>query len=304
VLAVCSIRIGRHALSDLVLHLGRIHIGGLVVNRILVIGQSHVRALIDGYGQLTRPDAGPAGSPEASFAICRPQQTVQWEWQPSGFVRHQVKKPVIDLVTKGAANHVAFTWGGNQMSLRALIATDRPFDVLVPSSGEEVRTDPGGELLPCSVVDSYVRQRLESNETLHQLIDAAGRRGVPAAMVIPPPPLPGGAVRMRLGEEPYFITVLEHLGLTAAEVPLVPDPVRARLWNLLAGSYRSFAARNGLEVVEPPEEAFDADGMLVEDYWGIDATHAGANYGTSVLRQLFDWASHPTARPIVVGEAE
>jgi hypothetical protein len=286
-----------------VLHLGRIHIGGLVVNRILVIGQSHVRALIDGYEQLARSYPGPPDGSEASFAVCRPSRTVRWEWQPSGFVRSQVKKPANDLVTKGSATHVAFTWGGNQMNLRALLATDRPFDVLPPSSGQEVAPEPGVELIPCSVVDGYVRQRLESNETLRQLIDAAGSLGVPAVMVIPPPPLPADAVRKRLGEEPYFIKVLDHLHVSAAEVPMVPDPVRARLWSLLAGTYRSFALRNHLEVVEPPEEAVDADGMLAEGYWGTDATHAGATYGASVLQRLFRWASDTTVRPIRIEEA-
>lgn len=259
--------------------------------RIIVIGQSHVRALLDGYETLAREHQGPPEGVEAAFVVSRPDRVVLATWKTDGFVRGKPKKSLLDVVASWDPTRVVLAWGGNQMNLRALVATDRPFDVLLPSSNPEMPLDPGIELIPCSVVDSFVRQRLEGNDTLRELIAECAHRTRPVGMLVPPPSVPERAVRERLGDEPHFIKVLEYLQKDASDVPIVPDQVRQRLWTLMAATYRSFAVGNGLDVLEPPADAIDGNGMLASDYWGRDATHANAAYGATTLRNVFDWAT-------------
>ncbi len=151
------------------------------------------------------------------------------------------------------------------------------------------------ELIPCSVVDAFVRQRLEQNDRLRELLAECVGRRLPVGMLIPPPPLPEEAVRERLAHGPHFVKVLEQLGETAADVPIVPDPVRQRLWTLMADTYRTFAEENELHILVPPDDAFDGLGMLASSYWGQDPTHANGAYGAAVLGRAFAWA---TADPI------
>jgi hypothetical protein len=264
-----------------------------VDQRIIVIGQSHVRALLDGYEALARADGAPDGV-EASFVVSRPDRVVLTAWKNDGFVRDKPKKSLSEVVASFDPTRVVLAWGGNQMSLRALVATDRPFDVLLPSSEPHAPLDPGIELIPCSVVDGFVRNRLEGNDTLRALIVECAHRNRPIGMLVPPPPVPERAVRERLGDEPHFVKVLEHLHKDATDVPIVPDDVRQRLWTLMAGTYRSFAVGNGLDVLDPPADAFDDNGMLASAYWGRDATHANAAYGVSTLEKVFDWAAADT----------
>jgi len=268
--------------------------GGPVDQRIIVIGQSHVRALLDGYESLTRAHQAKSDEVEASFVVSRPDQVVLTRWKNDGFVRDKPKKSLTDVVASVDPTRIVLAWGGNQMSLRALVATDRPFDVLLPTADPQAPVDPGIELIPCSVVDGFVRKRIEGNDILRELTVESARRNRPVGMLVPPPPMPESAVRERLGDEPHFIRVLEHLHKDATDVPIVPDPVRQRLWTLMAGAYRSFAAGNGLDILEPPADAFDDSGMLASAYWGRDATHANAAYGASALKKVFDWAASDT----------
>ncbi len=268
--------------------------GGPVDQRIIVIGQSHVRALLDGYESLAGARQAPPDVMETSFVVSRPDRVVLTRWTNDGFVRDKPRKSLRDVVAPFDPTRVVLAWGGNQMNLRALVATDRPFDVLLPAADPHASVDPGVELIPCSVVDGFVRKRIEGNDILRELIAECARSDRPVGMLVPPPPIPERAVRARLGVEPDFIKVLELLHKDATDVPIVPDPVRQRLWTLMAGVYRSFAAGNGLDILEPPADAFDASGMLASAYWGGDATHANAAYGASTLNKVFDWAAADT----------
>jgi hypothetical protein len=273
--------------------------GGPVDQRIIVIGQSHVRALLEGYETMAGARWELPDGVEASFVVSRPDRVVLTSWKKDGFVRDKPKKSLSDVVAPVDPTRVVLAWGGNQMNMRALVATDRPFDVLLPSDDPQTPPDPGIELIPCSVIDGFVRKRLEGNDMLRELIIECARRSRPIAMLVPPPPLPERAVRERLGDEPHFVKVLEHLRRDATDVPIVPDPVRQRLWALMAGTYRSFATTNGLDVLEPPADSFDDRGMLAADCWGQDATHANATYGVSTLRTVFAWAAGPVPTPTV-----
>jgi hypothetical protein len=255
----------------------------VVEHRIMVVGQSHVRALLDGFDLLARSGTDLPEGTEASFVTSRPDNLVVTTWHPDGTQRRQPKISLAELAAQIDPGRIVLAWGGNQMNVRALVATGRPFDFLLPGSEAAPRPDPAVELIPCAVIDSYVRQRLEANETLRPLLDEAAGRGTPVSVLGPPPPLPEEAVRQRLSDSPHFVGVMEKLRTSASEVPIVPDPVRERLWTLMTGAYRTFAEHHGLDFLEPPATTIDGQGMLGSPYWGADATHANAEYGALVM---------------------
>ena len=257
----------------------------------IVIGQSHVRALLDGYEILARAHEEEQEAVRTSFVVTRPERTVLSIWQGEGFVKDTSNSGIPEVIATWDPTRVVLAWGGNQMNLRALVASDRPFDVLTPSSDPAAAPDPSAELIPCTVVDRFVRQRMEQNDRLRELMAECVGRRLPVCILVPPPPLPEGAVRERLVHGPHFVKVLEQLGKTAADVPIVPDAVRQRLWTLMAEAYRTFAEENDLDILDPPEDAFDGSGMLAPSYWGQDPTHANGEYGAAVLGRAFAWAA-------------
>ena len=261
--------------------------------RIIVVGQSHARALIDGYESLAgAPGSLPPGV-ETSFIISRPDRVIRYSWSTDGYVTDKPKKALLDVVAKCDPTRVVLAWGGNQMNLRALVATDRPFDVLLPSpesTDPADPADPATELIPCAAVARFVRLRLEQNEMLGELIADCAKRTRPMGLLLPPPPIPEPAVRQRIADEPYFSRVLAELGTTASDIPIVPDAVRQRLWVVMTTAYRSFAQKNDVTVLEPPADGFDTNGMLVSNCWGRDVTHANSAYGALALQRVFAWA--------------
>ncbi len=175
------------------------------------------------------------------------------------------------------------------MNVRSLIASDRPFDVMLPSANGPSHVDPDVELIPCSVFVSAIRQRLEANESLQDLLVAADRLKVPVSMFGTPPPLPESAVRERLASSPHFVEVLQNRASSATDVAIVPDNVRAKLWMLLLSAYRDFSADHCIDFLEPPKAAVDGAGMMDAGYWSPDPTHANAAYGSLCLESVFHW---------------
>jgi hypothetical protein len=252
----------------------------------MVVGQSHVRALLDGFEQLARSGSDLPQRTEASFVTSRPDNLVVTTRRPDGSERKSPKVSLAELAGQIGPNHVVLAWGGNQMNVRALLATGRPFDFVLPGSDATPQPDPDVELIPCAVIGSYVRQRLDDNEMLGQLLDRATGTDTPVTVLGPPPPLPEDAVRQRLSDSPHFVGVMEKLGMVASEVPIVPDPVRGRLWVLMITAYRTFAEHRDLDFVEPPAATIDGRGMLASPYWSTDATHANADYGALVMEAI------------------
>ncbi len=259
--------------------------------RIVVVGQSNARTLRDGYELREREATGPADGPGMAFVMKRSDHLVTSRWGPDGWTPGERSTSTADVLDALDPTHLVLMWGGNQMNVRALLALGPPFDVVLPSDDGTPVPGPDTTLVPCTVIRSFVRDRLTENGGLQEVVELGRARGARGAFLCPPPPIPERGVRPRLADSPHFVGVLEELGVGAGEVPIVPDEVRRKLWVLLASEYAAFAAEHGLDVVGQPAGTADASGMLAERYWGSDATHGNAAYGRDYLAQVLDWAA-------------
>jgi hypothetical protein len=250
--------------------------------RIAVVGTSHVLTLFEGYEVI----AGELPSTlELAFIAQGPLRIGHAVVSPAGFERREPTGTLVDMVGESGATHVFVTWKGSQVNIRGLLLQGPAFDVVLPADGERL-ADAGVELIPCSVVESYVRKTLDREDDLSRLIERAQRRGAKVWMLGPPPVLPEMAVRERLGSESHFAARLGEIGLTAADVFIVPEAVRVRLRELLLGVYREFASEHGAGFCRPPSAVADEAGLLLPRYWGKDITHGNAAYGAAYLRDL------------------
>lgn len=76
-----------------------------------------------------------------------------------------------------------------------------------------------------------------------------------------------------------------HNGQRVAEVEVERPEIRLKLWQLEAGLLERWAKRGGMHYVPAPPEAFDDNGFLGREFYN-DATHANAQYGALVVRQI------------------
>ncbi len=84
----------------------------------IVIGQSHVRALLDGYEILARAHEAEQEAVRTAFVVNRPERTVLSTWQGEGFVKDTSNNGLPEVVATWDPTRVVLAWGGNQMNLR------------------------------------------------------------------------------------------------------------------------------------------------------------------------------------------
>ncbi len=247
-----------------------------------VVGNSHVLTLFEGYEQM----AGQLPPQLELTFIAKGQHRIGHAVGSSaGTKRRQLKGNFIDLVAQLDVSYVFVMWLGSQMNIRALLLQDRAFDVVLPEEGGRI-IDPDVELIPCSVIETFVRNSLHTDPVLSQLIERAQGRGAKVWLMAPPPVLPDVAVRERLGSESHFATRLAEIGISAAEANILPEPARVRLRALLLNVYREFAAEHGAGFCPPPNRVADEAGVLLPQFWGRDITHGSAAYGAAYLHEL------------------
>jgi len=258
--------------------------------RIVVIGQSNARALRDGFECLVRDRPKRLGTTEVTVVMKRPQDLALSSWGPDGHQQRIAPQAMSEVLKQISPTHVVLMWGGNQMNLRAMLATGPPFDVVLPPALGVADYAPDSVLVPCAAVVAYVRNRFEANAELGDVLAATRPLQAKCLFLGPPPPLPGTAVRERLRDEAHFVGVMKKLGVDAATVQLVPDTVRKKLWVLLISTYQAFAAEQDSAFLPPPAGTTDALGMLDQRFWGVDATHASAEYGMRYMDEVLSWA--------------
>jgi hypothetical protein len=253
------------------------------LRQVAVIGQSHTLALLEGVAFLANRAATGV---EVAFIADYRGTVVRALATESGFERLQPTNDLRTLVEAAASPQVFLLWWGNQISIRALIAIGPPFDVVLPSDTDQ--PNPAAEIVPCSAIQRYVRGSLDNDGLLPDVLTRAKAHAAELCFLAPPPPLPRHAIRERLAQSPHWVDVLDELGLSAADAPIVPDRIRARLNTLLLDVYESFAASHGATFLAPPDGVVDEMGMLREEYWGNDASHGNPAYGALYLEKVLE----------------
>jgi hypothetical protein len=178
-------------------------------------------------------------------------------------------------VNRHGAPLFCFVGGIRYLSLGAL-GHPRPFDFVLPSA-PELPLDPNAELVPSSAL----RARMAKDDKRHlDMLDRIGEiaDGPIYQFETPPPPPQEWLERKRARRT------------ANGDSDLPPPYVRLKLWRLYSDILRDAAERAGAHFVARPDAAVDETGFL-RDGLSRNATHANAQYGALVLRQLRSLAS-------------
>ncbi len=136
------------------------------------------------------------------------------------------------------------------------------------------------EILPARLVRATL---LRAHGCAVQLLTALRERVTgPLIHIEPPPPVPSADhIRAYPG---VFAGKIAELGVS-------PASLRYKLWRLHSAILAELCGKLGIALLPAPADTQDAQGMLAEDCWNPDPTHANAVYGGRVLRDL---AAHLT----------
>lgn len=97
--------------------------------------------------------------------------------------------------------------------------------------------------------------------------------------LIPPPPKESNEHILKHHEAHFSNNGILDFG--------VSDPIfRNKVWNIQVDALKIIADEWGFELIYPPPEAVNESGFLGVDYYANDATHANAEYGALIIKQL------------------
>lgn len=166
--------------------------------------------------------------------------------------------------------------GGNQHAVFSTIQHPIEFDVLEPGEERSVLR-PGAQLVPYRAIASILHSGIRGRDGRSL---TAIREATAAKMVhIMPPPPKRDSDFIRSYHESRFKDEIALLGVS-------PPELRMKIWRIQRNLLQDFCIELGVDLLDPPKSALDADGFLLPEYYAKDATHANRSYGLLLLDEL------------------
>jgi hypothetical protein len=172
---------------------------------------------------------------------------------------------------------VVLVCGGNEHNVLGIVRNKRPFDFVL-SSAPDLALQPGYELVPEALIREVLKNFMAESLQTMQAFRAATR--LPIMQLEPPPPLPNHRVLAYPRE-------LARARLFRQRI--APALVRYKLWRLESEIFARFCTQAGIAYLRAPQSMIGENGMLAEEAWGSDATHASARYGLEVVKHTTDF---------------
>lgn len=229
------------------------------VNRILVIGMSHIGAL---RRALT---AEQAGFIDMISLPARLEDLDKRKGEIKVWERKGLKAEVVCLSIRG-----------NFHSQFGLLENPEKFRLGDAVAGSVPSGESDRRFIPRDMLRAHFREQLEAHLTKWYEFLHSQFPGSRFVHVCAPPPIENEA---HLCAHPGIFAPKMHLGIA-------PRDLRLKIYELQTELYREQAARFGAVFLSPPAEALTADGFLDRTYWHLDPTHANAQYGELVLKQI------------------
>ncbi len=237
----------------------------------LILGHSHLAALQNAYarGLAGAAPSGRAFAPHFLY-IGRAKDAPPDPKSPPG----HVPPAAIAALAQFSGPAVVSCIAGNDHTVFGLLNHQRPFDFVLASE-PDLPLSAEAEILPARLVRATLRARMS---IAVQLLTAV-RKLVPGVLIHlePPPPVPSAE------------HIHAHPGVFAgkmAELGISPAPLRYKLWRLHSAILADLCGDLGITMLPAPRDTQDAHGMLLQEGWNPDPTHANAWYGARLLRDL------------------
>lgn len=239
--------------------------------KVIIIGDSHTTAIAEAV-RLREETGAHARSPLDFFASRLSKM------KPNGATIPGLSEDEASKLLKRAKpdDVLVAVIGGNQYNTLGLLEAPQPFDLVDP----ETRAAPesvNARIVPLAQMtaafDDFVggiRPPLQKYKGQFPGL----------ILYLNPPPPKGDNAYIKKNAEGYFRTDGK------VRVNVSPPGMRRRLWLVQSQALARLCEANGVTFLDAPADSISADGFLVREAYGADATHANAFYGELVLQQL------------------
>jgi hypothetical protein len=233
------------------------------VSEAVIFGQSHINAIAAALAR--RPE------PKAGTRVFRLGTNVD-----AGEITTREAVEIVRKLPPGASIFVSCL--GTYHNVLGLLQSGEAFDFLISASDCVDKSH--GTAIPHRAIASAFETTFSSSNMVRRLKQAAAS---PLYLLGTPPPKQSNdfilQCFMRQKRPSYR-------GQSVAEVGIESPESRQKLWQLEAKLLKIWADSQGIGFIPVPTEAFDGDGFLARRYYSDDVTHANADYGELVIRQI------------------
>ena len=232
----------------------------------IVSGHSHAASILEA---TSLPEMQAIA--ESEIAVC---YSADWVAGPPG------DKEYWDFVGElSRGKHIVIIWNGNQHNANFMFQTEPNFTMLgVPESGDDPQAIP----ISRAMMKEFFRPSFEElSEIIPSLSDAAS-----ITLMNGPAPKPLTHIKDCILQEKYFIDIAKSLGVDIADLVITSDSLRLELWNVLAGLLADSAKTLGANFLGAPEVSRETSGLLSQEYWASDVTHANSKYGVLLVEEI------------------
>lgn len=227
----------------------------------IVCGHSHAAAILQAQLNLENPNPDVAVCYTSDFEQGPPGDQEYWEF--------------VGEIARG--KKLAIVWNGNQHIANFLFQTIPPFTLHGVTESEH-------HCMPISraMVKEFFKPFFEELNLIMPMMASASS----VTLVNGPAPKPLTHIQTCFKNEPFFVTVADSLNLDIDSLEFTSDSLRLELWRLVSEMLSSYAQSLGAYFFDVPIESLNSSGMLLEEYWHSDATHANESYGKLLLEKI------------------
>lgn len=166
--------------------------------------------------------------------------------------------------------------GGNQHAVFSTIQHAQPFDFYEP--GQEGAVDPKAEAVPYRMLAEAFGEGIRSGDG-RSILALRSATSAKVVHVIPPPPKGDNAFIQNHHETRFAKEGIVGRGVSS-------PALRMKFWKMQTKVLEQLCNSIGVATMMPPELALDEEGFLARGYYANDATHANADYGELIIRQI------------------
>jgi hypothetical protein len=242
----------------------------------IALGHSHIVAFAKGVYEYQASDLA-AGAPRVDARFVYLYDQVYLPVLQGGLDTIELNPKLRELLEEAPWNFVVLVCGGNEHNVLGIVRNKRPFDFVL-SSEPDLPLQPGHELVPEALLREVLKKHMSEPLSILRAFRAATR--IPILELEPPPPLPNHRV---------VAYPSEFVRARLLRKNIAPELIRYKLWRLESEIYRKMCEEIGIAYLRAPKAMISENGMLAQEGWGADATHANPRYGMEVLKDALDF---------------
>ena len=229
----------------------------------VVCGHSHAAAILSAQMNIE------SGIPNPDVAVC---YTSDFEQGPPG---DQEYWEFVGEISHG--KKLAIVWNGNQHTANFLFQTVPPFTLHGVTESEHDCIP-----IPKAMVKEFFKPFFEELNLIMPMMASASS----VTLVNGPAPKPLTHIQTCFKNEPFFVMIAKSLNIDINSLELTSDSLRLELWRLVSEMLASYSQSLGTHFLDVPMESLDPSGMLLEEYWAPDTTHANESYGKLLMEKI------------------